>query len=51
MHIKKLKEKTEIKVSGILGFFEGEVTPIGNGAKISCPKEYMGKHVYIIVRK
>lgn len=47
----KLKEKTEIKVSGIVGFLEGKVTPIGNGAKIGCPKEFVGRRVYIIFLK
>jgi putative transposon-encoded protein len=50
MRTRKLKEKTEIRVSGIVGFFEGKVTPIGNGAKIGCPKEFVGRRVYVIVR-
>lgn len=47
----KIREKTEIKVSGIVGFLEGKVTPIGNGAKIGCPKEFVGRRVYIIFLK
>ena len=47
----KLKEKTEIKVTGIQGFLEKTVTPFGNGAKVDCPKEYTGKRVYLIIRK
>jgi putative transposon-encoded protein len=47
----KLTEKTQIKVSGIAGFFEGKVTPIGNGAKVGCPKEYIGRRVYVIILK
>ena len=47
----KIKEKAEIKVSGIAGFLEGKVTPIGNGAKIGCPKEFIGRRVYIIFLK
>jgi len=47
----KLTEQTSLTVSGIAGFFEGKVTPIGNGAKIGCPKEYVGRHVYVIVLK
>lgn len=30
--------------------FEKTVTKFGNGAKIDCPKEYLGKRVYVIVR-
>jgi putative transposon-encoded protein len=47
----KLTEQTSLTVNNISGFFEGKVTPIGNGAKIGCPKEYLGKHVYIIILK
>ena len=35
----------------IVGFFEKRVTKFGTGAKIDCPKEYLGKMVYILVRK
>lgn len=48
---KKLIEKTEIKVAGIVGFFEKEVTKFGTGAKIDCPKEYLRKKVYVLIRK
>jgi putative transposon-encoded protein len=47
----KLTETTELRVSGIAGFLEGKVTPIGNGAKVGCPKEYIGRRVYIIILK
>jgi putative transposon-encoded protein len=33
----------------ILGFIEKTVTPFGNGAKVDCPKEYIGKRAYIVV--
>jgi len=46
-----MKEQTEIKVSGVLGFIERKVTPFGSGAKVICPKEYMGKRVYLIILK
>jgi putative transposon-encoded protein len=48
---KKLKEKTEVRVSGIEGFIKKTVTSFGNGAKVDCPKEYLGKEVYLIIRK
>ena len=47
----RLKEKTEIKVSGILGFLEKIVTTFGNGAKVDCPREFIGKRVYLIICK
>jgi putative transposon-encoded protein len=28
---------------------QGEVTPVGNGAKVGCPKEHLGKSVYLVV--
>ncbi len=33
------------------GFFEKVVTKFGNGAKIDCPKEFLGRRVYVIVCK
>ena len=48
MSKQKLQKSTKITVSGISGFLEGKVTPIGNGAKIGCPKEFVGRRVYII---
>jgi len=33
----------------ILGFIEKTVTPFGKGAKVDCPKEYIGKRAYIVV--
>ena len=41
--------KTELLISGIEGFFKKEVTKFGTGAKIDCPKEYLGKTVYVAV--
>lgn len=46
-----MKEETEIKVNGIVGFLERRVTPFGNGAKVDCPKEFMQKRVYLIICK
>jgi len=51
MRNKPMKDKTEIKVSGIAGFLERKVTPFGNGAKVDCQKEFIGKRVYLIICK
>ena len=51
MRKNKTVETTEIKVSGIEGFVKKKVTHFGNGAKVDCPKEYLGKEVYLIIRK
>lgn len=31
--------------------FRKEVTPIGNGAKVGCPKKHVGKTAYVVVCK
>jgi len=45
----KLKEKRLNLSDEILGFFEKRVTKFGNGAKIDCPKEFLGKRVYVVI--
>jgi len=45
----KLKEKKLNLSDEILGFFEKRVTKFGNGAKIDCPKEFLGKRVYVVI--
>jgi len=35
----------------ILGFLERKVTPIGNSAKVDCPKKFIGKRAYLIIVK
>ncbi|MEA3558539.1 MAG: DUF2080 family transposase-associated protein [Candidatus Thermoplasmatota archaeon] len=46
---RKLEAKTQLKVEGILGFMKKKVTKFGTGAKVDCPKEYLGKTVYLVV--
>ena len=41
----------EITAKNIKGYFERKVTKFGTGAKIDCPKEYLGMGVIILVRK
>ena len=33
------------------GFLERTVTPIGNSAKVDCPKRFMGRRAYILICK
>jgi len=35
----------------VVGFIEKRVTKFGNGAKVDCPKRYLGKRVYLLVLK
>lgn len=46
---KKVTPTNELKVEQIDGYFERIVNKFGNGAKIDCPREYLGKRVYVIV--
>ena len=41
--------KTKITVSEVEGFIKKKVTAFGNGAKVDCPKEYLGRTVYLII--
>jgi putative transposon-encoded protein len=47
----KLKTQTELRIRNILGFIQKKVTPFGTGAKVDCPKEYMGRTVYLVIIK
>jgi putative transposon-encoded protein len=47
----KLEFRTELKITGILGFMKKKVTRFGTGAKVDCPKEYLGKIVYLVITK
>ena len=40
---------TKIEVTGVIGFMKRQVTAYGTGAKVTCPKEYLGKTVYLII--
>jgi len=39
----------ELKLKGIVGFMKRKVTPHGTGAKVTCPKEHIGKTVYLVI--
>ncbi|MDR0373932.1 MAG: DUF2080 family transposase-associated protein [Nitrososphaerota archaeon] len=39
----------ELKLTGIVGFVKRTVTPHGTGAKVTCPKEYLGKTAYLVI--
>jgi len=46
-----VRETEELTVRGIAAFFEKAVTRFGNGAKIDCPREYLGRAVYVAIRR
>jgi putative transposon-encoded protein len=41
--------KKEIKIKNIRGYIERRVNNFGTGAKVDCPKEYLGKKVYLVI--
>lgn len=45
----EFKVTKEITVRGISGFMKRKVTAYGTGAKVTCPKEFMGKTAYLII--
>lgn len=47
----QMMKQNKITIIDILGFIEKRVTPFGTGAKVDCPKEYLGKRVYLIICK
>ena len=47
----EVSEVTEVTVRGVEGLFEMVVTKFGTGAKIDCPKKYLGKPVYVVIRR
>lgn len=44
----KVTTATDLSIKNIEGFMIREVTPFGTSAKVSCPKEYLGKKVYLV---
>ncbi len=44
----KLTLKSELRLKSIRGFLKRIVTPFGTGAKVDCPKEFLGKTVYLV---
>jgi putative transposon-encoded protein len=47
----KIEHKTEIQIKNIEGFIKRKVTRFGTSAKVDCPKEYLGRDVYLVILK
>jgi len=47
----KIETKNKLIVEDIQGFYKRKVTPFGNSAKVDCPREHLGKEVYLIIKK
>ena len=50
MKKKPLIAENNLEITGIQSYFVMTVTKFGNSAKIDCPKEYLGKTVYVVVK-
>ena len=46
-----LNTKNKLFLENIEGFVKRKVVPVGNSAKVNCPKEYLGKEVYLVIIK
>lgn len=42
-------KKTKLNITGIECFLKRKVTKFGTGAKVDCPKEFLGKEVYLVI--
>jgi putative transposon-encoded protein len=49
MKVIKLIAKKKLILENIRGFIKRKVTPFGTSAKVDCPKEYLGKTVYLVI--
>ena len=41
--------QTHFEIDGIHAVIERKVTKFGNSAKVDCPKEYLGRKVYLVI--
>ena len=44
-------KQTRLTIEGIEGFVIRKVTTFGTSAKVSCPKAYLGRTVYLVFVK
>jgi len=49
MNKKPITVQTHLEIDGIQGFFVRKVTKFGTSAKVDCPKEYLGRTVYLVI--
>ena len=46
-----INTKNKLFIENIEGFVKRRVTKFGNSAKVSCPKEFLDKDVYLVIVK
>ena len=51
--MRKIKiDRGKLKIEDdVVALYEKTVTKFGSGAKIDAPKEFLGKKVYVLIRK
>ncbi|MFW6283685.1 MAG: DUF2080 family transposase-associated protein [Minisyncoccales bacterium] len=49
--MKKVKviPRKKITIENISGFIKKKVTKFGDGAKVDCPRKYLGQEVYLVI--
>jgi len=47
----EIKRRNKLILTEIEGFVKRKVVPVGNSAKVNCPKEYLGRDVYLVILK
>jgi putative transposon-encoded protein len=45
----KVNATSHLEIDNIKGFIIRRVTQFGNSAKVDCPKEYLGREVYLVI--
>ena len=45
----KIETKSRLILKDIEGIYRRKVTPFGTSAKVDCPKEFLGKTVYLVM--
>jgi len=49
MKIVKVIPKKKLIIENIAGFIKRKVTKFGDGAKVDCPRCYLGQDVYLVI--
>ncbi|MDG7029109.1 MAG: DUF2080 family transposase-associated protein [Nitrososphaerota archaeon] len=45
----EITKKNRLVLDNITGYIERQVVPHGTGAKVTCPKEFIGKTAYLVL--
>jgi len=45
-----MKKQNKLTLENVEAYFTKDVTKFGSGAKIDCPKQYLGKKAYIVIK-